>query len=91
MWSVPDEAHPLPETDQQIDEELDELDTASRVNFRDYPSSGLVVIAAISSGLGWMLYKWLGRKRKARSDAAGAPVQANAASHQTDQPIDKST
>jgi hypothetical protein len=81
----------MPETDQQHDEELDELDPASRVSFRDYPSSGLVVVAAISSGLGWMLYKWLGRKRKARSDGAGAPTQANDTAHQTDQPADKST
>jgi len=81
----------MPETDQQPDEELDELDTANRVNFRDYPSSGLVVIAAISSGLGWMLYKWLGRKRKARSDMAGTPTQTNATTHPTDQPTDKST
>jgi hypothetical protein len=80
----------MPETDQQHDEELDELDTSSRINFRDYPSSGLVVIAAISSGLGWMMYKWLGRKRKARSNAAASPAQADASSHPTDQPLDGS-
>jgi len=79
----------MPETDQQSDEQLDELDTASRVNFRDYPSSGLVVIAAISSGLGWMLYKWLGRKRKARSDASGGSIQADITSHPADIPADK--
>ncbi|MEE1657359.1 hypothetical protein VB618_14205 [Microvirga sp. CF3062] len=79
----------MPETDQKHDEELDELDPASRVNFRDYPSSGLVVIAAVSSGLGWMLYKWLGRKRKARGDAPGAPAQTNALSQPIDQPADK--
>lgn len=76
----------MPETDQQSNEELDELDTSSRVNFRDYPSSGLVVIAAISSGLGWMLYKWLGRKRKAQTDASSAPAQAEVASPSTDFP-----
>lgn len=81
----------MPETDKHTDEETDELDTGSRVNFRDYPSSGLVVIAAISSGLGWMLYRWLGRKRKARSDAADAPAQANAPSHPATQPGDKNT
>jgi hypothetical protein len=78
----------MPETDQQPDEELDELDTTSRVNFRDYPSSGLVVIAAVSSGLGWMLYKWLGRKRKSRSDAVDAPARANAPPHTATQPAD---
>jgi hypothetical protein len=81
----------MPETDQKTDEELDELDTASRVNFRDYPSSGLVVIAAVSSGLGWMLYRWLGRKRKARGDTADASSGAKVASNPTDQPADKST
>ena len=79
----------MPETDQQTDEELDELDPASRVNFRDYPSSGLVVVAAISSGLGWMLYKWLGRKRKTRSNVADASTQANVTSQSTNLPADK--
>lgn len=78
----------MPETDQQSNEELDELDTTSRVNFRDYPSSGLVVIAAISSGLGWMLYKWLGRKRKAHTDASGAPAQTEVNSLPSDLPAD---
>ncbi len=81
----------MPETDKQTDEEVDELGTAGRVNFRDYPSSGLVVIAAVSSGLGWMLYRWLGRKRKARSDAADAPAQANAPSHTAPQSADKNS
>ncbi len=62
----------MPETDEQPDNELDDLEKAGRVNFRDYPSSGLVVIAALSSGLGWMLFKWLGKKRKARN---AAPAQ----------------
>ena len=79
----------MPETDKHIDEGRDELDTGSRVNFRDYPSSGLVVIAAISSGLGWMLYRWLGRKRKVRSDASSAPGQANVTSDSTDLPADR--
>jgi hypothetical protein len=79
----------MPEIDQQPDENLDELDPASRVNFRDYPSSGLVVVAAISSGLGWMLYKWLGRKRRARSNVADAPVQANVTAQSTDLSADK--
>jgi hypothetical protein len=79
----------MPEPDQQTDKDLDELDNTSHVNFRDYPSSGLVVIAAISSGLGWMLYKWLGRKRKARSDASEAPAQADVTSLPEDLPVDK--
>ncbi|MBF9195692.1 hypothetical protein [Microvirga terrestris] len=79
----------MPETDQQTDKDLDELDTASHVNFRDYPSSGLVVIAAISSGLGWMLYKWLGRKRKARSDASDELAQPEVTSPPAVLPVDK--
>jgi hypothetical protein len=78
----------MPETNQQTDEELDELDPARRVNFRDYPSSGLVVVAAISSGLGWMLYKWLGRKRKARSNAADAANITDVTSPSTILPAD---
>ena len=81
----------MPETDEQLDEGLDGLETANRVNFRDYPSSGLVVVAAISSGLGWMLYKWLGRKRKARQESPSTPAQADNAAPRPEQPADKST
>jgi len=66
----------MPETDDQPDDELEDLNGTKRINFRDYPSSGLVVIAALSSGLGWMLFKWLGKKRKARNGTSttdGAP------------------
>jgi len=62
----------MPKTDEQLEDELEELNDTKRVNFRDYPSSGLVVIAALSSGLGWMLFKWLGKKRKARN---GTPAE----------------
>ncbi len=69
----------MPKTDEQLEDELEELNGTKRVNFRDYPSSGLVVIAALSSGLGWMLFKWLGKKRKARSapPAEGGPATAS--------------
>ncbi|WP_262029803.1 hypothetical protein [Microvirga sp. Mcv34] len=60
----------MPETDDQPDDELEELNGSKRINFRDYPSSGLVVIAALSSGLGWMMYKWLGKKRKGRTGSS---------------------
>ncbi len=49
--------------DEQPDTGLDDFDKAARLNLRDYPSTSLVMIAAVSSGLGWMLYKWMGRKR----------------------------
>jgi hypothetical protein len=72
IWEEPSyETRFMPETDEQPEDELEELNGTKRVNFRDYPSSGLVVIAALSSGLGWMLFKWLGKKRKARN---GAPA-----------------
>ena len=58
----------MPDHDEQPDNDFDDLEHAKGVNFRDYPSSTLVVVAAaLSSGLGWMLYKWVGRKRAARS------------------------
>lgn len=81
----------MPKTDEELEEELNEFETASRVNFRDYPSSGLVVIAAISSGVGWMLYKWLGRKRKARQAVPSEPVQADTTALQPEQPTDKNS
>jgi hypothetical protein len=73
MGDIPHEARFMPETDEQRDDELEELDGTRRINFRDYPSSGLVVIAAISSGLGWALFKWLDKKRKTRN---GTPTES---------------
>lgn len=67
MDEIPCETDFMPETDGLPDDDLDDLNGTKRVNFRDYPSSGLVVIAALSSGLGWMLFKWLGKKRKAQT------------------------
>ena len=49
--------------DEQPDTGVDDFEKAARLSFRDYPSTSLVMIAALSSGLGWMAYKWLGRKR----------------------------
>ena len=53
----------MSDKDEQSEDGLDDFDKAARLNFRDYPSTSLVMIAALSSGLGWMAYKWLGRKR----------------------------
>ena len=53
----------MSDKDEQSEDGLDDLDKAARLNFRDYPSTSLVMIAALSSGLGWMAYKWLSRKR----------------------------
>jgi hypothetical protein len=44
-----------------------------RISFRDYPSTGLVVLAALVSGLGWLIYKWSGEKRAGQSTASGKP------------------
>ena len=49
--------------DEQPDIGLDDFEKAARLSFRDYPSTSLVMLAALSSGLGWMLYKWRGRRR----------------------------
>ncbi len=45
----------MSDKDEQSEDGLDEFDKAARLNFRDYPSTSLVMIAALSSGLGWML------------------------------------
>jgi hypothetical protein len=60
----------MSDKDEQSEDGLDEFDKAARLNFRDYPSTSLVMIAALSSGLGWMLYKWLGRKRAGQRAAS---------------------
>ena len=62
----------MSDKNEQSDEGLDDFDKASRLNFRDYPSTSLVMIAALSSGLGWMAYKWLGRRRAGPDDGDGA-------------------
>jgi hypothetical protein len=53
----------MSQKDEQPDTGLDDFDKAARLNFRDYPSTSLVMIAAVTSGLGWMLDKWMGRRR----------------------------
>jgi len=60
--------------ENEPEDSTDESDEAAGVNFRDYPSSALVVIAALSSGLAWMLYKWLGRKEAAGQGVPDAPA-----------------
>jgi hypothetical protein len=56
----------MPSKDKDPQSDTDELDIRTRVNLRDYPSTALVVIAAVSSGFAWMLYKWLGRENAAK-------------------------
>jgi hypothetical protein len=50
------------EKDEETESVHDDFDKASRVNFREYPSTALLVVGALSSGLALMLYKWLGKK-----------------------------
>ncbi len=71
--------------DRQPEAGLDEFEKAARLSFRDYPSSSLVMIAALSSGVGWMLYKWLGRKRAGQrpvpDDSKEAPDRPSDGEH----------
>ena len=60
----------MPDKNDDVENHSDHFDDASGVSFRDYPSSALVVFAAVGSGLAWMLYKWLGRKKPAQDSAS---------------------
>lgn len=55
------------EEEGEPEADLDDLDKAAHINFRDYPSSAMVVIAALISGVGWLLYKRRGRKSGAQA------------------------
>ena len=68
----------MPNSDDELKSDLgDELDIGKRINFRDYPSTGLVVLAALVSGMGWLAYKWAGGKRQRQSSPPDEPRQAN--------------
>ncbi len=66
--------------DSEPDAGVDDSDTAARISFRDYPSSAVVVIAALSSGLAWLLYKWRSNKGAAHdaTRSEGAEVEDSA-------------
>jgi hypothetical protein len=57
--------------DKEPDAGLDDSEAAARINFRDYPSSAVVVIAALGSGLAWLIYRWRARR------GASEPVASN--------------
>ncbi len=60
----------MPSRDDEPKSDLDdELQSGKRISFRDYPSTGLVVLAAVVSGLGWLVYKWSDGKRVGQSTA----------------------
>src|SRR5919112_5812522 len=49
-----DEVRLMSDKDEQLDAGVDDFEKAARLSFRDYPSSSLVMLAALSSGVGWM-------------------------------------
>lgn len=52
---------------------VDDSDEAARINFRDYPSSAVVVLAALGSGLAWLMYKWRKSRGLDKTGASGEP------------------
>ncbi|MEZ0170808.1 hypothetical protein [Microvirga sp. TS319] len=68
----------MPSSHDDTEPGLDDLAAGRRINFRDYPSTGLVVLAALVSGLGWLAYKWSGAKRDGSPAAPDEPKQAQA-------------
>ena len=78
----------MTDEDEQPDAGLDDFDKAARLSFRDYPSTSLVMMAALTSGLGWMLYKWRGRKPKAQRMAPDDGTEAKDSAAQARPPAD---
>lgn len=76
---------PMPDNDEKQEDGADDFELGRRLNLRDYPSTGLVVIGAVTSGLAWMLYRWLGRK-SARTQAG--PQQTGAENNTKVQKLD---
>jgi hypothetical protein len=90
--------------DEQPDTGLNDFDKAARLNFRNYPSTSLVMIAALGSGLRWMLYKWSGWRRSGQravlddgwtiegdGPEAGAPIGRSAQGRATSCPAAQPT
>jgi len=70
----------MPDRDDKLKSDWDdELGMRKRISFRDYPSTGIVVLAALVSGMGWLAYKWSDRKRGSQvppSDDPKSPDEA---------------
>jgi hypothetical protein len=81
----------MTDKDEQPDAGLDDFDKAARLSFRDYPSTSLVMMAALTSGLGWMLYRWLGRKRNAQHIVPDGGTEVKGGAAQARPPADEST
>jgi hypothetical protein len=78
----------MSDKDEQSEDDLDDFDKAARLSFRDYPSTSLVMLAALSSGLGWMLYKWVGRKRAGQPTGSDDSEQAEGVAPVAEPPTD---
>ncbi len=74
--------------DEQSGAGLDDFDKAARLSFRDYPSTSLVMLAALSSGLGWILYKWRDRRRAGQSTVPDDREQAEGIAPVAEPPAD---
>ena len=81
----------MADKDEQSEDGLDDFDKAARLNFRDYPSTSLVMLAALSSGLGWMLSKWLGRRRTGQRAVPGGGMKTGGDASEAGPPADEST
>ena len=80
----------MSDKDEQLDAGVDDFEKAARLSFRDYPSSSLVMLAALSSGVGWMLYKWLGRRRAGQGAVPDDGREAAGDAPETKPPADGS-
>lgn len=57
---------------------VDDTEEAARISFRDYPSSAVVVLAALGSGLAWLMYRWRKSKGGGQPGAPGEPKSGTA-------------
>jgi len=64
----------MSDSDHKPEPDSDDMGPRKRVSFRDYPSTGLVVLAAAVSGLSWLAYKWSSRKRGDTQGAERSPA-----------------
>ncbi len=74
--------------DEEPDAGVDDFVRAAHLNFRDYSSTSLVMIAALSSGLEWVLYKWLGRRRSGQRAVADDGGEAEGIAPEAGPPAD---
>ncbi len=63
----------MPGNDENSEFENGDFESQDSINFRDYPSTGLVVVAALVSGLSLMIYKWAKGKRASQPASPGEP------------------